>query len=546
MFSVAEFVLGRREMIEKVVKIYDVTLRDGTQGENIAFSIQDKLRIASKLDELGIHYIEGGWPGSNERDEGFFKEAKKLRLNKSKIAAFGSTRRVDKKCDEDGNIQSLLDSETPVVTIVGKSWDFHVKEALKISLEENLGIIHDSISYLKKRVDEVFFDAEHFFDGYKRNPEYALKALKAAFDAGADSLVLCDTNGGTLPWEIESILREVISKLQNPPLGIHTHNDGEVGVANTLYAVRLGVGQVQGTMNGYGERCGNANLCSIIPNLKLKLGINCIDDDELRKLYEVSHFIHELTNLPPIKKLPFIGESAFAHKGGLHVSAVMKKSETYEHINPEIVGNRRRVLVSDLSGKSNIIYKAKELGIDLDPSDKKVQKILNELKKLENQGYEFEGADASFELLIRKTLGQYRKHFELKGATIIIEKHRDDEEPISEATVIVEVDGVLEHTAASGNGPVNALDNALRKALEKFYPALKEVKLKDYRVRVVSTGKGTDAVVRVLIESGDGENDWGTVGVSENIVEASWKALVDSIDYKLLKDEAKRAAKARG
>ncbi|HWP90854.1 MAG TPA: citramalate synthase [Thermodesulfobacteriota bacterium] len=533
-------------MTERMVKIYDVTLRDGTQGENISFSIHDKIRIASKLDEMGIHYIEGGWPGSNERDEGFFKEAKKLRLNKSKIAAFGSTRRAGQKCHVDGNIQSLLEAETPVVTIVGKSWDFHVREALRISLEENLEIIHDSISYLKERVDEVFFDAEHFFDGYKKNPEYALAALKAALDGGADTLVLCDTNGGTLPWEVESTVREVNLKLGNPSLGIHTHNDGELGVANTLYAVLGGASQVQGTMNGYGERCGNANLCSIIPNLKLKLGINSISDEGLKKLYEVSHFIHELTNLPPIKNRPFVGESAFAHKGGLHVSAVMKNAETYEHINPEVIGNRRRVLVSDLSGRSNILYKAKELGIELDPNDKKVQKILSELKKLENQGYEFEGADASFELLIRKTLGQYKKHFELKGARIIVEKHKDDEEPISEATVIVQVDGITEHTAAIGNGPVNALDNALRKALEKFYPALKEVKLKDYRVRVVSTLQGTDAVVRVLIESGDGESDWSTVGVSENIVEASWKAMVDSIDYKLLKDEAKRAAKARG
>jgi 2-isopropylmalate synthase len=535
-----------KKMKERVVKIYDVTLRDGTQGENISFSIQDKLRIASKLEEVGVHYIEGGWPGSNERDEGFFKEAKKLKLNKSRIAAFGSTRRVDKKCDKDGNINSLLEAETPVVTIVGKSWDFHVKEALRISLEENLEIIHDSIAYLKERIDEVFFDAEHFFDGYKRNPEYALSAIKAALDAGADALVLCDTNGGTLPWEVESTVRDVNLKLGNPSLGIHSHNDGELGVANTLYAVIGGAGQVQGTMNGYGERCGNANLCSIIPNLKLKLGINSISDDELKKLYEVSHFIHELTNLPPIKNRPYVGESAFAHKGGLHVSAVMKKAETYEHIDPEIVGNRRRVLVSDLSGRSNILYKAKELGIELEPNDKHVQKILSELKKLENQGYEFEGADASFELLVRKALGQYRKHFELKGARIIVEKRKDDEEPISEATVIVQVDGVTEHTAAVGNGPVNALDNALRKALEKFYPALKDVKLKDYRVRVVSTLRGTDAVVRVLMESGDGETNWSTVGVSENIVEASWKAMVDSIDYKLLKDEAKRAVKARG
>ena len=533
-------------MKERLVKIYDVTLRDGTQGENISFSIHDKIRIASKLDELGVHFIEGGWPGSNERDEGFFKQAKKLRLRKSKITAFGSTRRVNKKPGEDENIQALLKAETPVVTIVGKSWDFHVKEALRITLKENLDIIHDSIQYLKKRVDEVFFDAEHFFDGYKKNSKYALEAIESAIKAGADVVVLCDTNGGTLPWEIESTVRDVNAQLQNPPLGIHTHNDGELGVANTLYAVREGVNQVQGTINGYGERCGNANLCSIIPNLKLKLGIKCLSDDELKKVYEVSHFIHELTNLPPIKHRPFVGESAFAHKGGLHVSAVMKSAETYEHINPEILGNRRRVLVSDLSGRSNIIYKAKELGIHLDSGDKGVQKILSELKKLENQGYEFEGADASFELLIRKTLGQYRKHFELNGARIIVEKHRDDEEPISEATVIVQVDGITEHTAAIGNGPVNALDNALRKALEKFYPVLKDVKLKDYRVRVVSSQKGTDAVVRVLIESGDGESDWSTVGVSENIVEASWKAMVDSIDYKLFKEEAKKAKKARG
>ncbi|MGQ0793586.1 MAG: citramalate synthase [Deltaproteobacteria bacterium] len=533
-------------MKAREVKIYDVTLRDGTQGENISFSIADKLRIAHKLDELGVHYIEGGWPGSNERDEGFFKGAKKLKLGRARISAFGSTRRADKNCNEDGNIQALLESEAPVVTIVGKSWDFHVKEALKISYEENLELIGDSVSYLKERVDEVFFDAEHFFDGYKKNPGYAVSAIKAALEGGADALVLCDTNGGALPWEIEEIINDVNLKLGNPPLGIHTHNDGELGVANTLYAVRCGVNQVQGTINGYGERCGNANLCSIIPNLKLKLGINCLADDELKKLYDVSHFIHELTNLPPIKKSPFVGESAFAHKGGLHVSAVMRKAETYEHINPEILGSKRRILISDLSGRSNILYKAKELGIELEPNDKRVQKILAELKKLENEGYEFEGADASFELLIRKTLGQYKRHFELKGARIIVEKHRDDEEPLSEATVIVQVDGVVEHTAAIGNGPVNALDNALRKALEKFYPALREIKLKDYRVRVVSTGNGTDAVVRVLIESGDGDSNWSTVGVSENIVEASWKALVDGIDYKLLKDEARRAAKADG
>lgn len=524
-------------MQNRVVKIYDVTLRDGTQGENTSFSIHDKIRIANKLNELGVHYIEGGWPGSSDRDEGFFEEAKRLNFSKSRIAAFGSTRRAKKTCDNDSSIQALLKAETPVVTIVGKSWDFHVTEALRISLEKNLEIISDSISYLKDRVDEVFFDAEHFFDGYKNNNEYTLRAIQTALEAGADTIVLCDTNGGSMPWEVEDIVSEVNKKLDDPQLGIHTHNDGEVGVANTLYAVKQGVNQVQGTMNGYGERCGNANLSSIIPNIKFKLGIDCISENEIKKLYEVSHFIHELTNLPPLKNHPFIGESAFAHKGGLHVSAVMKNPDTYEHLAPETIGNRRRVLVSDLSGRSNILYKAKELGIELDPKDERINKILIALKKLENDGYEFEGADASFELLIRKEFGEYKKPFHLRSARTVTEKRKDDEDALTEATIIVEVDGVTEHTASTGNGPVHALDNAFRKALEQFYPSLKNVRLKDYRVRVVSTMPGTDAKVRVLIESGDGETDWSTVGVSGNIVEASWKALVDSIDYKLLKDK---------
>lgn len=368
------------DMNNRTVEIYDVTLRDGTQGENISFSIHDKLRISEKLDDMGIHYIEGGWPGSNERDEGYFEEAKKLNLKKAKIAAFGSTRRAKRSCEEDGNIKALLKAETPVVTIVGKSWDFQVAEALKIGLEENLELIYDSIEYLKQRVDKVFFDAEHFFDGYKRNHEYSLSVLKTAIDAGVDTLVLCDTNGGSLPWNIEETIKEVNKKLDNPVIGIHAHNDSEVGVANSLYAVREGASQVQGTMNGYGERCGNANLCSIIPDLQIKMGINCLDERELKKLYDVSHFIHELTNLAPLKKLAFVGESAFAHKGGIHVSAIMKNSETYEHVTPKAVGNHRRVLISDLSGRSNIIYKAKELGIDLDPKDSKVNLILNELK----------------------------------------------------------------------------------------------------------------------------------------------------------------------
>jgi len=527
----------------KKVEIYDVTLRDGTQGENISFSIHDKIRITEKLDDLGVHYIEGGWPGSNERDEGYFEEAKKLKLKNSEIAAFGSTRRAKSSCDEDPNVQALLGAETPVVTVVGKSWDFQVTEALKISYEKNLELIYDTIDYLKSRVNKVFFDAEHFFDGYKSNPEYSLAVLKTVIDANCDTLVLCDTNGGSLPWEIDAIMQDVNRKLDNPPLGIHTHNDSEVGVANTLYAVRQGAIQVQGTMNGYGERCGNANLCSIIPNMKLKQGINCISANNLKKLYEVSHFIHELTNLPPIKQRPFVGESAFAHKGGIHVNAVIKNSATYEHIKPEVVGNRRRVLISDLSGRSNIIYKAKELGIKLEQDDKRIHQILKELKNLENRGYEFEGADASFELLVRKALGMYKKHFYVKSARTIVEKRTEEEEPITEATVVVKVDGIEEHTAATGNGPVNALDKALRKALEKFYPSLRDLRLKDFRVRVVSSQMGTDSVVRVLIESGDGGDNWSTVGVSQNLVEASWKALVDSLDYKLLKDEANHKLK---
>ena len=485
---------------------------------------------------LGVHYIEGGWPGSNERDEGFFIEAKKLNLKNAKIAAFGSTRRAKRTCDEDENTQALLNAETSVVTIVGKSWDFQVTEALKISLEENLELVYDSIEYLKERVDKVFFDAEHFFDGYKGNKEYSLAVLKTAIDAGVDTTVLCDTNGGSMPWEVEEIIRDLNTKLGNPTIGIHTHNDSEVGVANSLYAVREGASQVQGTMNGYGERCGNANLCSIIPDIKLKMGIDCISEDELKKLYGVSHFIHELTNLAPLKKLAFVGESAFAHKGGIHVSAVMKNSDTYEHISPDTVGNHRRVLISDLSGRSNIIYKAKELGIDLDSKDQRITKILEELKKLENTGYEFEGADASFELLVRKALGLYKKEFHVKSAKTVVEKKHEDEDPISEATVEVQVDGINENTSAVGNGPVNALDSALRKALVKFFPVVDEVELLDYRVRVVSTQKGTDSVVRVLVESTDGKESWSTVGVSENIVEASWKALVDSIDYKLSKE----------
>lgn len=522
-----------------MVKIYDTTLRDGTQAEDISFSLEDKILIAKKLDEIGIHYIEGGWPGSNPKDKRFFSEIKKVKLSHAKIAAFGSTRRARVKPQDDANINALLDSGTEVVTIFGKTWDFHVSDALRISLEENLELINDSVSYLKGRVNEVIFDAEHFFDGYKANRDYALKALKAAEDGGADCIVLCDTNGGSLPFEVAEIIRDVKNHIK-APLGIHCHNDSETAVANSIVAVQLGCVHVQGTINGYGERCGNANLCSIIPNLKLKLNVDCIDDEKLKKLTELSRFVSEMANLPHNKRLPYVGESAFAHKGGVHVDAVRKNPRTYEHIIPEIVGNRRKVLVSDLSGKANILYKAAEMGIDLDAKSPVVQEVLENLKQLEYQGYQFEGAEGSFELLLRKGIGTKKKFFKLIGFRVIVEKRREDEPPLAEATIMVEVGGKVEHTAAIGNGPVNALDNALRKALEKFYPSLKQVELVDYKVRVLAGHRGTGAAVRVLVESKDKKDRWGTVGVSENIIEASWQALVDSIEYKLMKDEERR------
>lgn len=521
------------------VEIYDTTLRDGSQAEEISFTVEDKLKITEKLDELGFHYIEGGWPGSNPKDAEYFKRVKKLKLKNSKVVAFGSTHRPKLKVSEDLNIKSLIAAETEIITVFGKSWDFHVTEALKISLEENLELIFNTVSYLKKYADKVFFDAEHFFDGFKDNPEYAIKCLKAAQEAKADCLVLCDTNGGTLPNKTEEIIKEVKRHVK-APLGIHAHNDSECAVANSIVAVLNGAIQVQGTMNGFGERCGNANLCSVIPNLQIKLGIKCIDEDKLRKLTEISRLIYEIANLPPFKRQPFVGESAFAHKGGVHVSAVRKRPETYEHIRPELVGNRQRVLVSDLSGKSNILKKAEEFGIHLDPNSPEVQAIVDTVKNLEHEGFQFEGADASLELLLRKTLGLKRRFFDLIGFRVIDEKRKWDEPTLSEATIMVKVGKTVEHTAATGNGPVNALDNALRKALERFYPELKKMRLKDYKVRVVNSGRGTASKVRVLVESGDDESSWSTVGVSENIIEASWQALVDSIEYKLFKDKAKR------
>ncbi len=516
------------------IEIYDTTLRDGAQSEDISFSVEDKLRIVEKLDELGIHYIEGGWPGASPRDADFFNKARKIKLKTSKLTAFGSTHRASLKVSDDPNIKALLKAKTPVITIFGKSWDFHVKTALRISLSANLDIIHNSISYLKKRTPKVFFDAEHFFDGFKANPEYALNTLQVAVSGGADCLVLCDTNGGTLPVELEEMIKGILKRFKIP-IGIHAHNDSECAVANSLIAVKLGVSQVQGTINGLGERCGNANLISIIPNLKLKLKYGCISDYKLRKLKEVSRFVTEIGNIRHFKRQPYVGDSAFAHKGGIHVSAILRHPETYEHISPRLTGNYQRILVSDLSGKSNIIRKIKDFKLKIDPDSPKVTEVVKELKELENQGFQFEGAEASLELLMKKRFGLYKKYFDPIGFKVIVEKRKEGEEPLSEATVKVKVKGKLEHTVSLGNGPVNALDNAMRKALEKFYPELKEVELLDYKVRVLTAGRGTSAKVRVLIESGDSVHKWGTVGVSENIIEASWQALVDSIEYKLLR-----------
>jgi 2-isopropylmalate synthase len=519
-----------------LIKLYDTTLRDGTQAEDIAFLVEDKIRIANKLDEIGIHYIEGGWPGSNPKDVAFFKDIKKEKLSRAKIAAFGSTRRVKVTPDKDQNIRTLVQAEPDAITIFGKTWDFHVREALRISLEENLEIIYDSLEYLKRHAPEVFYDAEHFFDGYRANPEYAIKTLQAAEQAKVDCIVLCDTNGGTMPFELVEIIKDVQKQIKTP-LGIHTHNDSECAVANSLHAVNLGIIQVQGTINGFGERCGNANLCSIIPALNLKIKQECVSSEQLKKLCEVSRFVNELANLSPNKHQPYVGNSAFAHKGGVHVSAMQRHPETYEHIRPELVGNGTRVLISDLSGRANILAKAEEFNINLDSKDPVTLEILDNIKDMENRGYQFEGAEASFELLMKRALGTHRKFFSVIGFRVIDEKRHEEQKPISEATIMVKVGGKVEHTAAEGNGPVNALDNAIRKALEKFYPKLKEVKLHDYKVRVLPAGQGTASTIRVLIESGDRESRWGTVGVSVNIIDASYQALIDSIEYKLHKGE---------
>ncbi len=526
----------RTPIASQPVEIYDTTLRDGAQAEDVSFSAEDKVRIAQKLDELGAHFIEGGWPGANPKDIEFFRLIKATPLKQAKVVAFGSTRRASNPPHTDPTLRSLLDAHTHYVTLFGKSWTFHVTDALGISLKKNLELIHDSVAFLKDHGRQVFYDAEHFFDGYKADPEYALATLARAQEAGAERIILCDTNGGTMPWEVKRIVADVVRTV-GVPLGIHAHNDAEMAVANSLIAIEQGVLQVQGTINGIGERCGNANLSSILPNLNLKMRREAVSPTQLRHLREVSHFVAELANLVPNKHQPYVGDSAFAHKGGVHIDAVRKNPMTYEHIRPEAVGNRQRMLISDYAGKSSLAGKAEEFHIKLRKDDLKTHELLATLKDLENQGYQFEGAEGSFELLMRKILGKHKPCFELMGFRVIVEKRRADEEPISEATVMVKVGPAVEHTVAVGSGPVNALDHALRKALEKFYPQLKEVKLLDYKVRVLAANKGTASRVRVLIESGDHKDKWGTVGVSENIMEASWQALADSIEYKMVKEQ---------
>lgn len=519
------------------IDFYDTTLRDGAQSEDIAFSLLDKLKITEKLDEFGMDFIEGGWPGSNPKDLQYFGEVKKLSLKHAQIAAFSSTIRPGTQPEEDESMKAVLQAETRYVTLVGKSWDLHVRDALKVSLDANLKMIDQTITHLKKRDRTVFFDAEHFFDGCKKNRQYALKVLRAAQDAGADLLVLCDTNGGSMPYEVVNMTEDA-RRTVSLPLGIHAHNDTESAVANTIMAVKAGCTHVQGTVNGFGERCGNANLCSVIPNIALKMGYKGIDKAHLPKLRDLSLFVDEMANLIPDKHRPYVGDAAFAHKGGIHVSGVRKNPETYEHVQPHLVGNRQRVLVSDLSGESTILYKAKELGIDIEKDKKVVKEVLRKVKELEHEGYQFEGAEASLELLMKRALGVHKKYFDLVGFRVIVEKKEKDA-PISEATILVKVGERVEHTAGLGTGPVHALDNALRKALLKFYPELKSVSLIDYKVRVLSSKDGTASVTRVLIESSDGKRTWETLGVSENILEASWQALVDSIDYKLLLEEEK-------
>jgi len=539
----------------ETIFLYDTTLRDGTQGEKITFSGEDKIKIAKKLDDLGIHYIEGGWPGSNVKDREFFNSAKKIVFKNSRLTAFGATRRYGVSAEKDKNLNAILECGAPVATIFGKTWDLHVEKILRVKLKDNLDMIRESVAYLKNsHLEEVHYDAEHFFDGFKENRDYALQTISAAVEGGADAIGLCDTNGGSLPHEIESIVTDVAACLKKYEaefnrekpvrIGIHTHNDSGLGVANSIAAVRSGATIVQGTINGYGERCGNADLTSIIPILKIKMGYPCITDENLKKLRVVSLFVSETANMTPFNSRPFVGKSAFAHKGGIHVNAIMKEPRSYEHMDPTLVGNRQRVVVSDMSGKSNIEYKAKELGISLENNDIDTEKILSEIKRLEKEGYQFDVADGTFQIMVEKMASSFKPLFELDSFRVTIEKNKD-QPCYSHAIIKISVDGrVQDITAAEGFGPVSALDNALRKALNKVYPnVLDPVHLVDFKVRVLEGRDGTAARVRVLIESRDETSLWSTIGVSEDIIEASWQALADSFQHKLARLDKDRSIK---
>ena len=522
----------------KRVELYDTTLRDGSQNDGISFSVEDKIRITQRLDEIGIRYIEGGWPGSNPKDKAYFEKIKEIPLKNAMVTAFGSTRRPNIPVEQDDNLRALLESQTTTVTIFGKIWDLHVTEIMANTLKENLCMIEDSVRYLKDQGRTVFYDAEHFFDGYRANPEYAVKTLQAAANGGADTLVLCDTNGGTLPYDITTATQKMMKLFPNHTFGIHTHNDMGLAVANTLNAVLAGATMVQGTMNGYGERCGNADLITVIPILQVKMDTEVIPPENLHKLRPLSLFVSEVANTPPAANHPFVGKNAFTHKGGIHVSAIQKNPMAYEHISPEIVGNHRRVLVSDLAGKSNIQCKIQELGLTIDPTSIDAKDIVRQIKQLEEYGYQFDSADGSFRIFVEKASQQFRPLFELESFRVAIEKN-ENRPCASRANVKLRVGDATEMTAAEGDGPVSALDNALRKALAKFYPNLDEMHLVDFKVRVIDGLVGTVAKVRVMIESGDSEETWTTIGVSDDIIEASWQALADSFQYKLSKDQKK-------
>lgn len=514
--------------MNKVI-VYDTTLRDGTQSEGISLSVEDKIKVAHLLDELGVDYIEGGWPGSNPKDAEFFSHMKDVQFKHARLAAFGMTCRTGSQPDGDPNILALLESETPVVTVVGKTSILHVREVLRTTPEENLRIIRESLAFLKAKGKEVIYDAEHFFDGYKLDPAYSIQTLQAALDGHADTLVLCDTNGGTMYWEVEQITAEVVQALpEGTSIGIHTHNDGEQGVANSLAAIRRGASHVQGTINGYGERCGNANLCSIIPDLELKMGLRCLPEGALTRLSHISRTVAEVANMAPNPNQPYVGKSAFAHKAGLHVAALRRTLDSYQHIDPALVGNEMRFLISDLSGRGNVLHQAEKLGMDL--SSDKAHAILEEIKRLEHQGYVFEGAEASVTLMLHRAAEGYQPPFELINFSTIVSRNRKNEMVI-EATVKLCVNGQVVHTAADGNGPVNALDNALRKALTPFYPQIAAFDLADYKVRILDGDQGTSATTRVLIDTRNGHQRWSTVGAGTNIIDASWLALVDSVEY---------------